>query len=75
MLPGEDADAAQVLEDVFTAARHDGAVAVAGRVGGPRDGDGVVVTLTDGRTVTGSHCLLAVGSIPNTADLGLARPG
>jgi dihydrolipoamide dehydrogenase len=35
----------------------------------------VVVTLTDGRTVTGSHCLLALGSIPNTADLGLEEVG
>ncbi|TPX05376.1 NAD(P)H-quinone dehydrogenase, partial [Schumannella luteola] len=36
-----------------------------------RRGDGVVVTLSDGRTVEGSHCLLAVGSVPNTAGLGL----
>jgi dihydrolipoamide dehydrogenase len=40
-----------------------------------RRGDGVVVTLTDGRTVAGSHCLLAVGSVPNTADLGLSEAG
>jgi dihydrolipoamide dehydrogenase len=40
-----------------------------------RSGDGVVVTLSDGRTVEGSHCLLAVGSIPNTADLGLEDAG
>ena len=33
------------------------------------------MTLTDGRTVTGSHCLLAVGSIPNTADIGLEEAG
>ena len=31
--------------------------------------------MTDGRTVTGSHCLLAVGSIPNTADMGLDEAG
>ncbi len=40
-----------------------------------RDGDVVTVTLTDGRTVTGSHCILAVGSIPNTAGLGLEDAG
>jgi dihydrolipoamide dehydrogenase len=40
-----------------------------------RDGDTVTVTLTDGRTVEGSHCLLALGSIPNTKDLGLAEAG
>jgi dihydrolipoamide dehydrogenase len=40
-----------------------------------RVGDGVVVTLEDGREVTGSHALLAVGSIPTTADLGLTEAG
>ena len=74
VLPGEDADAAQVLEDVFsrrglTVLSRSRAQAVR------RDGDQVNVTLTDGRTVTGSHCLLAVGSIPNTADMGLAEAG
>ena len=33
------------------------------------------VTLTDGRTVDGSHCLLALGSIPNTEGLGLDDAG
>jgi NAD(P)H dehydrogenase (quinone) len=40
-----------------------------------REGDGVVVTLTDGSTVSGSHCLMAVGSVPNTAGLGLEQAG
>jgi dihydrolipoamide dehydrogenase len=40
-----------------------------------RDGDTVTVTLTDGRTVHGSHCLLAVGSIPKTQGLGLESAG
>lgn len=39
------------------------------------DGDGVMVTLTDGRTVEGSHALLAVGSLPNTQDIGLEEVG
>ena len=70
VLPGEDADAAQVLEDVFT--RRGMTVLSRSRAASVvRDGDGVVVTLTDGRRVQGSHCLLAVGSIPNTEDLGL----
>jgi dihydrolipoamide dehydrogenase len=34
-------------------------------------GDGVVVELADGLPVEGSHALMAVGSIPNTAELGL----
>jgi len=43
--------------------------------GARRVGDGVVVTLEDGREVSGSHCLMAVGSIPNTAGLGLESAG
>jgi len=38
-------------------------------------GDGVVVRLEDGREIEGSHALLAVGSIPQTADMGLAEIG
>lgn len=74
VLPGEDADAAQVLEDVFTRR----GMTVMGRTRAQsvtRDGNEVTVQLQDGRTVTGSHCLLAVGSIPNTADLGLPEAG
>lgn len=74
VLPGEDADAAQVLEDVFT--RRGMTVMGKSRAESVRrEGDQVVVRLTDGREVTGSHCLLAVGSIPNTADLGLDTAG
>ncbi len=74
VLPGEDADAAQVLEDVF--ARRGLMVLSKSRAQSvARDGDGVIVTLNDGRTVSGSHCLMAVGSIPNTADLGLESAG
>jgi dihydrolipoamide dehydrogenase len=40
-----------------------------------RDGDKVTVTLTDATTVEGSHCLVAVGSIPNTDGLGLETAG
>lgn len=74
VLPGEDHDAALVLEKVFTR----GGMTVLSRSraqGVERVGDGVVVTLSDGRTVEGSHCLLAVGSIPNTAGIGLAEAG
>ena len=70
VLPGEDADAAQVLEDVFT--RRGMTVMSRSRAASVvRNGDQVVVTLTDGREVVGSHCLLAVGSVPNTDRLGL----
>jgi NAD(P)H dehydrogenase (quinone) len=74
VLPGEDAEAAQVLEDVFT--RRGMTVLPRSRAQSvKRDGDQVTVTLTDGRTVTGSHCLLAVGSLPNTAGIGLEEAG
>lgn len=74
VLPGEDADAATVIEDVF---RKRG-MEVLGRsraAGVERTETGVVVTLTDGRTVEGTHALLAVGSVPNTSGLGLEEVG
>ncbi len=74
VLPGEDADAAAVLEDV-SKRRGMKLLAESRMESVTRDGDTVTVTLTDGRTVTGSHCILALGSIPNTADLGLEEAG
>ncbi|WP_372592653.1 NAD(P)H-quinone dehydrogenase [Actinotalea sp.] len=74
VLPGEDADAAHVIEEVF---RGRG-MTVMGRsraVSVTRTDDGVLVTLEDGREVTGSHCLVAVGSVPSTAGIGLERVG
>jgi pyruvate/2-oxoglutarate dehydrogenase complex dihydrolipoamide dehydrogenase (E3) component len=74
VLPGEDADASAVLEDVLT--RRGMRVLGRSRMQSvTREGDTVTVTLTDGRTVSGSHCILALGSIPNTADLGLEEAG
>jgi dihydrolipoamide dehydrogenase len=74
VLPGEDADAARVLEDVF--ARRGLQVRSRSRaLAAKRDGDQVIVTLDDGSEITGSHVLMAVGSIPNTEDLGLGSAG
>jgi len=74
VLPGEDADAAAVLEEVLT--RRGMTVLSRSRMESvTRDGDVVTVTLTDGRTVQGSHCILALGSVPNTDDLGLEEAG
>ncbi|MGZ4489147.1 MAG: NAD(P)H-quinone dehydrogenase, partial [Nocardioides sp.] len=74
VLPGEDADAATVIEDVF---RKRG-MEVLGRSrmeSVRRTQDGVVVRLVDGREVEGSHALLAVGSVPQTAGIGLEEAG
>ncbi|MCD6639061.1 MAG: NAD(P)H-quinone dehydrogenase [Nocardioides sp.] len=74
VLPGEDADAAVVIEEV--AKRRGMNVLGESRMESvTRDGDVVTVALTDGRTVTGSHCILALGSVPKTADLGLEAAG
>lgn len=74
VLPHEDPDAARVLERSFaergvTLVKNARAASVA------RTADGVLVTMTDGRTVAGSHALMTVGSVPNTAELGLERVG
>jgi pyruvate/2-oxoglutarate dehydrogenase complex dihydrolipoamide dehydrogenase (E3) component len=74
VLPGEDEDAAELIEAVF---RQRG-MTVLSRTRAEsvrRVGDGVEVELTDGRVVEGSHCLLAVGAVPNTAGLGLEEAG
>jgi pyruvate/2-oxoglutarate dehydrogenase complex dihydrolipoamide dehydrogenase (E3) component len=74
VLPGEDRDAAAVIEKVFKR----GGMTVLSKSRADtvtRSGDGVIVSLSDGRTVEGSHCLMAVGSIPNTAGIGLDEAG
>ncbi|OBK88605.1 NAD(P)H-quinone dehydrogenase [Mycolicibacter heraklionensis] len=77
VLPHEDPDAARVLESVFaergvTLVKNARAASVT-REGPPSNG--VLVTMTDGRTVAGSHALMTVGSVPNTSGLGLERVG
>lgn len=74
VLPGEDADAAAVLEDVLKR-RGMNVLSKSRMESVTRDGDTVTVTLTDGRTVEGSHCILALGSVPNTSDMGLEEAG
>jgi pyruvate/2-oxoglutarate dehydrogenase complex dihydrolipoamide dehydrogenase (E3) component len=74
VLPHEDKDAAMVIESVF---RRRG-MNVLGKSRAEsvhRKGDGVVVTLADGRQVTGTHCLLTVGMAPATSAVGLAEAG
>jgi pyruvate/2-oxoglutarate dehydrogenase complex dihydrolipoamide dehydrogenase (E3) component len=74
VLPGEDADAAAVLEEVSTR-RGMNVLSKSRMESVARDGDVVTVALTDGRSVQGSHCILALGSVPNTDDLGLEEAG
>ncbi len=74
VLPGEDADAAEVLEEVFK--RRGMTVLSKSRMAAvERSGDTVTVSLEDGREMQGSHCLLALGSVPRTADMGLEESG
>src|SRR4029450_1570052 len=72
VMPHEDGDAGEVIERVF---RGRGMMimnnARAGSVA--NTSDGVQVTLADGRTVEGSHALMAVGSVPSTSGLRLAE--
>ena len=74
ILPTEDPDAAQVIENVFerrgmTILRNSRAVSC------ERRGDEVVVGLKDGREVVGSHALFTVGQVPSSHDLGLDEVG
>jgi NAD(P)H dehydrogenase (quinone) len=74
ILPTEDPDAAQVIEDVFerrgmTILRQSRAVSC------ERRGDEVVVGLKDGGEVVGSHVLFTVGQVPAAGDLGLENVG
>lgn len=74
ILPHEDSDAAAALEEVFnergvTLVKNARADSVT------RTETGVKVAIADGRVVEGSHALMTVGSVPNTASLGLERVG
>ncbi|GAA1501386.1 NAD(P)H-quinone dehydrogenase [Streptomyces synnematoformans] len=74
VLPGEDPDAAAVLEDVFRR-RGMNVMSRSRAQSAKRVGDRVEVTLNDGRVITGSHCLMAVGAVPNTRGVGLEEAG
>jgi len=74
VLPGEDMDAAELLEGVFRA-RGMTVMSRSRAASAERTADGVAVTLADGRVVEGSHVLIAVGAVPSTAGLGLEEAG
>ncbi|MFZ9283432.1 MAG: NAD(P)H-quinone dehydrogenase [Candidatus Nanopelagicales bacterium] len=70
VLPTEDPDAAAALEKVF-ARRGMKVINNARAKSVVNTGEGVEVELADGTKVFGSHTLVAIGSLPNTEDLGL----
>ncbi|NQV07140.1 FAD-dependent oxidoreductase [bacterium] len=74
VLPHRDPEVAAVLEEDFL---ERGVRLMKGsRADGARRDDGeVVVTTEDGRSIRASHVLLAVGSVPNSADMGLDEIG
>ena len=73
VLPSEDPDAAEQLQQVFV---RRGMRVLRGRAAAvARSADGVVVQLTDGSSVSASHCLMTVGSVPNTGSMGLEEAG
>ena len=74
VLPGEDSDAAKVVQDVF-ATRGMKVISQSRAVRVTRTDTGVAVELSTGEVITGSHCLMAVGSLPNTEELGLSKVG
>ena len=74
VLPLKDPEVAAALEADFLARGVHllkGAKALSGTV----SSDGVTIECTDGRVVRGSHALLAIGSLPNTDNLGLIEVG
>ncbi len=75
VLPHRDAEVAFVLEQDFME-RGVRLVKGARATGIEMTADGgVVVATDDGRRLEGSHALLAIGSVPNTTDLGLDAAG
>jgi dihydrolipoamide dehydrogenase len=74
VLPSEDNDAAGVIERAFTTMGMQ-VLSRSRAASVERTEEGVLVRLTDGRSVVGTHALLAVGSIANTQHLGLAEAG
>ena len=74
VLPGKDPEVAAVLESDFLN-RGVNLLKGARATNIEQANGGVIVTCNDGRVVHGSHALLAIGSIPNSDDLGLENVG
>jgi dihydrolipoamide dehydrogenase len=74
VLPQKDPEVAAVLEADFSR-RGVHLLKGARAVAAERTESGVVVRCEDGRSVSGSHALMAIGSIPNSEGLGLEGAG
>jgi len=80
VLPGKDPEVAAVLEDDFLRRgvkllKGARAIAIERDLETDPSGDTVVVRCDDGRVVRSTHAVLAIGSVPNTAELGLDAAG
>ncbi len=76
VLPGKDPEVAAVLEDDFL--RRGVRLLKGARaesIERSEDGDSVIVKCDDGRSVTSTHAVLAIGSVPNTDGLSLDAAG
>jgi dihydrolipoamide dehydrogenase len=75
ILPNDDADLAEVLEEVFLKRGMD--VVKNGRAAAvdTDESNCVRLVLEDGRELEGSHLLLCIGMRPNTTQLGLENAG
>jgi dihydrolipoamide dehydrogenase len=74
VLPGKDPEVAALLEEEFM--RRGVKLLIGARAEAiERTDDGVVVRCDDGRSVESSLAVLAIGSVPNTAGIGLDDAG
>ncbi len=71
LLPREDPDIAECLQEVL---QEDG-IEIVFHAKAVKAEPGIALKLEDGRTVSGSHLLLAAGRTPNTEALQLDRTG
>ena len=74
VLPAKDPEVAAALEEDFLR-RGVHLLKGARATAITKEGEEVTVTCDDGRVVTGSHALLAIGSVPNSESLGLDNAG
>jgi pyruvate/2-oxoglutarate dehydrogenase complex dihydrolipoamide dehydrogenase (E3) component len=74
VLPQKDPEVAAALEDELLR-RGVSLLKGARAIGIDREDAGVAVRCDDGRVARGSHALLAIGSVPNSEELGLDAAG